>query len=115
MPREVTSYLEEKGIGVYETNNLEEVIPATDVLYVTRIQKERFPDPEEYEKVKGTYKITTKLLEDAKEDMIILHPLPRVDEIAGEVDKTKHARYFKQVFYGLPVRMALLGLVLGRL
>jgi len=115
MPKEVTSYLERKGIKVYETSKLEEIISSTDVLYVTRIQKERFPDPEEYEKVKGTYKITTEILKDAKEDMIILHPLPKVDEIASEVDKTKHARYFKQVFYGLPVRMALLGLVLGRL
>ena len=114
MPKEITSHLESKGIEVYATSRLDEVIEDTDVLYVTRIQKERFPDPEEYEKVKGTYKITPDTLVRAKEDMIILHPLPRVDEIAVEVDKTPHARYFKQVFYGLPVRMAILSLILGK-
>lgn len=113
MPTEVVIDLEKFGAGVKETRGLEEVLPATDVLYVTRIQKERFPDPEEYEKVKGVYKITNKTLEDAKKDMIILHPLPRVDEISLEVDSTKHARYFKQVSYGVPVRMAILGLIMG--
>jgi len=83
------------------------------VLYVTRIQKERFPDPAEYAKVAGMYMIDLNLLKDAKKDLIIMHPLPRVGEIAPEVDATPHAKYFEQAFNGVPVRMALLSLVLG--
>jgi aspartate carbamoyltransferase catalytic subunit len=113
MPVEVVADLEKFNTTISETNDLEGSIPGCDVLYVTRIQKERFPDPEEYEKVKGAYKITLQTLESAKRDAIILHPLPRIDEISPEVDLTKHARYFKQVYYGLPVRMAILGLVMG--
>jgi aspartate carbamoyltransferase catalytic subunit len=100
-------------ISIFEDTNLEKVIPQIDVLYVTRIQKERFPDPAEYAKVKGIYKIDLKTLKDAKKDMIILHPLPRVDEIAAEVDSTPQARYFQQVWNGIVVRMGLLALVLG--
>ncbi len=92
----------------WEFSNLEEVLPELDVLYVTRIQKERFPDPAEYERVRGSYRIDAALLKNAKEDMIILHPLPRVDEIALDVDSTPHALYFKQAAYGVPIRMALL-------
>ena len=113
MPPEVLADLREIGAEVRETSNLEEAIGEAEVLYVTRIQKERFPDPEEYEKVKGAYKITPETLESANEDLIVMHPLPRIDEIAPEVDLTKHARYFQQVRNGLPVRMALLALVLG--
>jgi aspartate carbamoyltransferase catalytic subunit len=113
MPGEVISDLSKFNAKIEETNDLEGSIPDCDVLYVTRIQEERFPDPEEYEKVKGAYKITLETLEFAKKDAIILHPLPRVDEISPEVDATKYARYFKQVHYGLPVRMAVLGLVMG--
>jgi aspartate carbamoyltransferase catalytic subunit len=113
MPEEVATDISKFNTKIEETNDLEASIPDCDVLYVTRIQKERFPDPEEYEKVKGAYKITLATLEHAKKNAIVLHPLPRVDEIAPEVDATKHARYFKQVHYGLPVRMALLGLVMG--
>ena len=80
---------------------------------MTRIQKERFPDPAEYAKLKGAYRIDLKTIKTAKKDMIILHPLPRVDEIAPEVDNTPHARYFQQVGNGLYVRMAILSLVLG--
>ncbi len=100
-------------ISVTEDSNLEKIIPQVDVLYVTRIQKERFPDPAEYAKVKGVYKINLETLSNAKKDTIILHPLPRVDEIAAEVDKTPQARYFQQVWNGVVVRMALLVLVLG--
>ena len=100
-------------ITVTEDANLETIMPQIDVLYVTRIQKERFPDPAEYAKVKGAYKIDLKSLKNAKKDMIILHPLPRVDEIAPEVDNTSQARYFQQVHNGVMVRMALLALVLG--
>ncbi len=96
----------------YELTDLS-VLPELDVLYVTRIQKERFPDPTEYERVKGSYKVDLKLLEDAKEGLMILHPLPRVDEIDPEVDRSKHAFYFKQAANGVPVRMALLQEVVG--
>jgi len=112
MRREVLRTIQNK-IPVTEDSNLEKVIPQIDVLYVTRIQKERFPDPAEYAKVKGVYKIDLKTLSSAKKDLIILHPLPRVDEIAAEVDNTSQARYFQQVWNGVVVRMALLALVLG--
>jgi aspartate carbamoyltransferase catalytic subunit len=112
MRREVLRTIQNK-IPVTCDSNLEKVIPQIDVLYVTRIQKERFPDPAEYAKVKGVYKIDLKTLSPAKKDLIILHPLPRIDEIAAEVDKTAQARYFQQVWNGVVVRMALLALVLG--
>ena len=92
---------------------LEEVIPQIDILYVTRIQRERFPDAAEYAKVKGAYRVDLKTLERAKSNLVILHPLPRVEEIAPEVDKTTQAKYFQQVWNGVVVRMALLTLVLG--
>ena len=100
-------------ISIVEGTNLENIIPKIDVLYVTRIQKERFPDAAEFAKVKGIYRIDLTTLKDAKKDMIILHPLPRVDEIAAEVDSKPQARYFQQVWNGIVVRMALLALVLG--
>jgi aspartate carbamoyltransferase catalytic subunit len=112
MRREVIRTIHNK-ISIIEDTNLEKIIPQIDVLYVTRIQKERFPDPAEYAKVKGAYKIDLKTLKSAKKDLIILHPLPRVDEIATEVDSTPQARYFQQVWNGIVVRMALLALVLG--
>jgi aspartate carbamoyltransferase catalytic subunit len=112
MRREVLSTIQSK-IPVTENPNLEKIIPQIDVLYVTRIQKERFPDAAEYAKVKGTYRIDLKTLKNAKKDLIILHPLPRIDEIAPEVDTTPQARYFQQVWNGTVVRMALLALVLG--
>jgi aspartate carbamoyltransferase catalytic subunit len=100
-------------ISIVEDTNLEKIIPRIDVLYVTRIQKERFPDPAEYAKVKGIYRIDLETLKNAKKDLIILHPLPRIDEIAAEVDSTPQARYFQQVWNGIVVRMTLLALVLG--
>ncbi|MBX5328971.1 MAG: aspartate carbamoyltransferase [Candidatus Bathyarchaeota archaeon] len=112
MRREVLQTIKER-IPVTEKTELEKIIPLVDVLYVTRIQKERFPDPAEYAKVKGSYKINLKTLSDAKKDLIILHPLPRVDEIASEVDNTSYARYFQQVWNGIVARMALLALILG--
>ena len=98
---------------VTECRELSEILPEVDVLYVTRIQKERIPDPEEYEKVKGIYRITMDTLRKAKSKMILMHPLPRIDEIAPEVDLTPNAKYFKQMWYGLVTRMALLALCLG--
>ena len=100
-------------IPVTENANLEKIIPQLDVLYVTRIQKERFLDQAEYAKVKGAYRIDLKAIEKAKKDLTILHPLPRVDEIAPEVDSTPQAKYFSQVWNGVVVRMALLSLVIG--
>ncbi len=112
MRREVYRSIKNR-IPVTESSNLDKVVPQVDVLYVTRIQKERFPDPAEYAKVKGVYRIDLDTLKNAKKDLIILHPLPRVDEIAPEVDGTVQARYFQQVWNGIVVRMALLALVLG--
>lgn len=113
IPSDITEDLKKRGINVYETTKLEDVMGDADVVYVTRIQKERFPDLSEYQKVAGSYRISLKSLKNCKEDMIIMHPLPRVDEIDTDVDSTKHAKYFKQAFYGVPVRMAVLSLVLG--
>ena len=112
MRREVLQTIKEK-IPVTEKTSLEKIVPAVDVLYVTRIQKERFPDQAEYAKVKGSYRIDLQTLKEAKKDLAILHPLPRVDEIAAEVDSTPYARYFQQVRMGILVRMALLALILG--
>jgi len=100
-------------IPVAEASEMEALLPKLDVLYMTRIQKERFGDPAEYEKVKGSYQLAANHLRNVKEKMIVMHPLPRVDEISFEIDETKHAKYFKQMWYGLLTRMALLASVLG--
>ena len=113
MPEDTIAHLEEKGCHPTKTADLNDVIDQADVLYVTRIQRERFPDPTEYNKVAGTYRIDNAILREAKSDLIVMHPLPRVDEIAQEVDSTPHARYFRQAFNGVPVRMALLCEILG--
>ncbi len=110
---DVMMELDRLGAPIHEVTDLEEALPELDVLYVTRIQKERFPDPAEYERVKGSYRVKLSLLRKAKKDMIIMHPLPRVDELPYEVDRTPHAAYFKQASFGVPVRMAILSLVLG--
>lgn len=102
-------------IKVQELEDLSKVIPDADVIYMTRIQKERFGSLEDYEKVRGSYILNADDLSAAKPGMIVMHPLPRVDEIANSVDATPHSKYFKQVWYGLLVRMSLIGLVLGAL
>ncbi|MHA7648185.1 aspartate carbamoyltransferase [Nitrosopumilus sp. S4] len=102
-----------KRLDFKESTVIEEHIDELDVLYVTRIQKERFPDEEEYLKVKGSYIVGLDLLKQMKDDAIILHPLPRIDEISPEVDNTKNAKYFKQAEYGKYTRAALLGLTLN--
>jgi aspartate carbamoyltransferase catalytic subunit len=112
MRREVLQTIKEK-IPVIEKTSLEKTVSQVDVLYVTRIQKERFPDPAEYIKVKGSYRIDMNTLNEAKEGLIILHPLPRVDEIAPEVDNTPYAKYFPEVWNGIVMRMALLALISG--
>jgi aspartate carbamoyltransferase catalytic subunit len=113
MPQEHLDKLKHEGARVEQAAKLEDVIANIDVLYVTRIQKERFPDLEEYKKVANIYQVDNELLAKAKRSAIVLHPLPRVGEIAAEVDSTPHAKYFHQAFYGVPVRMAILGLILG--
>jgi len=112
MPSEIINHLKELGKTPTLSESLPENIQDADVLYVTRIQKERFPDEEEYLKVAGHYRINNALLRNAKDDLIVMHPLPRLDEIDPEVDTTPHAIYFKQAFNGVVVRMALLGLLL---
>lgn len=112
MRREVLEVIN-KRINVKEVNNLNDIIPEIDVIYMTRIQKERFVDVSEYEKVKGSYKLMLEDLKNAKKDIIVMHPLPRIDEIDYRIDKTSYAKYFKQVWYGVVTRMALLALVLG--
>ena len=103
-----------KRLSFTESTNIDEYIDDLDVLYVTRIQKERFPDEEEYLKVKGSYIIGLDMLQKMKDNAIILHPLPRLDEISTDVDNTKQAKYFEQAEYGKYTRAALLGLILNR-
>ena len=114
MPEEIIAELNEKGIQQAEYNHLEGVLPETDVLYVTRVQKERFTDPEAYESVKNAFVIDLEIMKLAKDHMIVMHPLPRVGEISMDVDDDPRAAYFRQMEYGLYVRMALLAMVLGK-
>ena len=113
MPAEIVSDLQSHGAEVVESEDLAGSISEADVIYMTRIQKERFPDEDEYAKVAGIYKMTADDLVGAKGGMIVMHPLPRVDEVDPSVDSTKHARYFQQAFNGVPTRMALLCRSLG--
>jgi aspartate carbamoyltransferase len=114
MPKEVIDEVSAKGIPQAEFSTLDEVLPETDVLYVTRVQKERFEDPANYEKVKGAYVIDPAIMKAAKQEMIVMHPLPRVGEISPDFDDDPRAAYFRQMEYGLYVRMALLAMVLGK-
>lgn len=109
---EVLDYVQSRGLKVSFHTSIDEVIGDLDVIYVVRIQRERFLDPLEYERAKGSYRITLEALKRAKRSLIILHPLPRVDEIDHRIDATPHARYFKQAELGVPLRMSLLYLIL---
>jgi aspartate carbamoyltransferase catalytic subunit len=113
LPRNVRYDLHARGTDVREHTDLDAVLDELDVLYVTRIQKERFPDESEYREVAGEYQIDATTLEAASDDLAVLHPLPRVDEIAYDVDDTDYACYFQQAHNGVPVRMALLDVLLG--
>jgi len=113
LPRNVRYDLHEHGSAIKEHTDLEGILPTLDVLYVTRIQKERFPDESEYREVAGEYQIDAETLSRADDDLTVMHPLPRVDEIAYDVDETSHAKYFEQAHNGVPVRMALLDTLLG--
>lgn len=114
MPREIVEEIAQTGISQEEHIHLDEVLADTDVLYVTRVQKERFDDPETYERVKAFYTITPEVMARAKDRMILMHPFPRVYEIPLDVDEDPRAAYFRQMEYGLYVRMALLAMVLGK-
>ena len=114
MPASIIEEINEKGIPQAEYDSLDEILPETDVLYVTRVQKERFDQLSDYELVRGAFIISPETLRAAKDRMIVMHPLPRVGEITMEVDDDPRAAYFRQMEYGLYVRMALLAMVLGK-
>jgi aspartate carbamoyltransferase len=114
MPEEIISNLKEKGIEIVETEDLMKAVSESHLIYMTRIQKERFTDLSEYERVKGSYIVDGEFLKKLKKKITILHPLPRVDEISKEVDTYSGAAYFRQVRNGVFVRMAILTMVLGR-
>ncbi len=113
LPEEHRAELQHRGAKLREEPDLPKAVREADVLYVTRIQKERFPDEGEYREVVGSYRIDAPLLAAAKPRLIVMHPLPRAGEIAAEVDATPHAAYFRQAFLAVPVRMALLSALLG--
>ena len=106
MPQEILHDLNKTNVEYVEVDNIEEIIDDVNVLYVTRIQKERFLDINDYLKIKGAYIVNKKMLEG--KDVIVMHPLPRIDEIDGDVDDTKYNKYFKQAANAVPVRMAIL-------
>ncbi len=116
MPEGLLAELQQGGVSYSQSEELAEVLPGLDILYCTRIQQERFADSLEYERVKGAYRLDRTLLRDsgARESLRIMHPLPRVDELAPDIDDTPHAVYFEQARNGVPVRQALLALVLGK-
>ncbi len=113
MPQYVLSKLSAKGVSTSENEKVEDVISELDILYATRVQKERFGSEKEYIEAKSSYVINAGVMSRAKKDMILMHPLPRIDEIAYEVDSDPRAAYFRQAAYGVPVRMALIALLLG--
>jgi aspartate carbamoyltransferase catalytic subunit len=112
--RETLKYVQDKGLSVEETSDLAAALKQTDVVYIFRIQKERFADPTEYEKVKGGYQLNRAALEAAGREITVMHPMPRVDELSTDVDDMSGACYFRQSFNGVMLRMALLALVLGK-
>lgn len=113
MPERILEEMDRRRIEVNVFDNLESAVKDADVLYMTRIQRERFPDPAEFNRVSKEMRVTKQLLECCQPHMKIMHPLPRVDEILPEVDTTPHACYFRQAFYGIPVRMAVLSTAMG--
>ena len=114
MPVDIVTRLKARGVSVTETESLADAIRTSDVLYMTRIQRERFEDPAEYDRLKDAYVLTRSMLAGAKDGLTVMHPLPRVNEIAIDVDDYAGAAYFRQAANGLAIRMALLALVTGR-
>jgi aspartate carbamoyltransferase catalytic subunit len=113
MPTHYKDHLQQAGIPYEESDSMEPFLSSLDIIYMTRVQKERFNDPLEYQKVSGSYRITSETIEKLQKHTRVMHPLPRVDEISPEVDDTENAIYFHQAHNGIPVRQALLGLVTG--
>lgn len=113
LPSYVKMHIKSNNLNYHQYTDLSEVMPVADIIYMTRIQKERFSDPIEYEKVKNAYILTASMLSGCKENMRVLHPLPRVNEITEDVDATKQAYYFQQALNGVYVRQALLASILG--
>jgi aspartate carbamoyltransferase catalytic subunit len=113
LPNEYKLFLNEKNIKYYESKDLNEVIPLSDIIYITRVQRERFSDPMEYEKVKNAYVLNAQMLKNTKPNLKVLHPLPRVNEISIDVDNTEQAYYFQQALNGVYTRMAIIALILG--
>lgn len=113
MPKKYLEKLSELGIDFKETESLEEGLNACDILYMTRVQQERFPSKEDYDKVKDVYELTASMLGGVRKNMKILHPLPRITEIATDVDDTPYAYYFQQAQNGMFVRMAVISYLLG--
>jgi len=113
LPSSVKIHIKDKNLTYHQYTDLSEVIPKTDIIYMTRIQKERFSDPLEYEKVRNAYVLRNQMLEHAKPNLKILHPLPRVNEIAIDVDNNPMAYYFTQALNGVFIRQALLASILG--
>ncbi len=113
MPDEFKLYLENLGLKYYEHNDFTEIISKADIIYMTRVQKERFSDPMEYEKVKNVYVLKNSMLKDTKQNMRVLHPLPRVNEIHIDVDNNPKAYYFEQALNGVYTRQAILCSLLG--
>jgi aspartate carbamoyltransferase len=114
MPEAVTRDVRARGIPVEETTDLRAALAQADIVYMTRVQRERFEDPGQYERLKGSYILTRQLVQTGKPGLIVMHPLPRVDEIAVDVDALPGAAYFRQAHNGVFLRMALLAMVLGR-
>ena len=113
MPEEIVGDMEKKSIPITKTSDINKALEA-DIVYMTRIQRERFEDPAEYERLKGSFVLNRKLVESGNKGMVIMHPLPRVDEIATDVDDLPNAAYFRQAHNGVYLRMALLAMVTGR-
>ncbi len=113
LPSSVKQYIKDANLEYHQYTEMEEVIPKVDILYMTRIQQERFADPLEYERVKGAYILRESMLAEAKKNLRVLHPLPRVNEITEDVDDNPKAYYFQQAQNGVYVRQALLTLILG--
>jgi len=114
MPEAVTRDVRARGVHIEETTDIRAALSRADIVYMTRVQKERFEDPGQYERLKGSYLLNRALVEQGKPGLIVMHPLPRVDEIAEDVDSLPGAAYFRQAHNGVYLRMALLAMVLGR-
>ncbi|MFW5757916.1 MAG: aspartate carbamoyltransferase [Bacteroidota bacterium] len=113
LPSSVKMHIKEKNLNYHQYTTMDEVIPLVDILYVTRIQKERFSDPLEFERIKNSYNLTKDMLNDTRENLKILHPMPRVNEIHINVDTDPRAYYFEQALNGVYVRQSLLSILLG--